>query len=580
MWPSSSTARSSDTGFLAVVSACRGALMALALFSALINILYLTGSFYMLKVYDRVIPSRSVPTLIALSILAATLYAGQAALDFCRGRILVRMARSLDERLSPRIFALITRLPLTGRGNAVGLQPLRDLDQVRSFLAGGGPLGFFDLPWMPFYLAICFLFHPLIGLTALIGAILLISLTACTEVLTRKPIKAAALQGAARTSLAEASRRNAEVIAAMGMTERLGATWGEVSQKHLDAHERTSDVSGGLGSVSKAARYALQSAVLGTGGYLVIHGEATAGIIIAGSILSSRAFAPVDQVIAHWKGFASARQSWTRLRELFSAFPEKPEALPLRKPASTLAVESVNIFPPGDPRIVVRDVSFTLKSGSALGIIGPSGSGKSSLARVLVGVWRPARGSMRLDGAALDQWSPKALGRHIGYLPQDIELFEGTIGQTIARFESNPDPEAIITAAEQAGVHELIVRLPQGYETRLGEGGMALSGGQRQRIALARALYGDPFLVVLDEPNSNLDAEGEQALTQAIANVRARGGIAIVIAHRASALAAVDQVLVMANGEAKVFGPKEQIMRPVVRQVSPVPVQPATTGTA
>src|SRR4051812_35576431 len=450
---------------LQALNASRGALLGVLVFSALVNILYLTGSFYMLQIYDRVIPSRSVPTLIALSILAATLYAGQATLDFCRGRILVRMARSLDERLSPRVFALITRLPLMGRGNAVGLQPLRDLDQVRGFLASGGPLGYFDLPWMPFYLAICFLFHPLIGLTALIGAILLISLTVCTEVLTRKPIKAATLQGAARTSLAEASRRNAEVIAAMGMTERLGATWDEVNQRHLDAHERTSDVSGGLGGVSKAARYALQSAVLGTGGYLVIHGEATAGIIIAGSILSSRALAPIDQVIAHWKGFASARQSWARLCELFSNFPEKPEALPLRKPASTLSVESVNIFPPGDPRIVVRDVSFTLKSGSALGIIGPSGSGKSSLARALVGVWSPVRGSVRLDRAALDQWSPKALGRHIGYLPQGIELFEGTIGQTIARFEPNPDPEAIITAAEQAGVHELIVRLPQGYET-------------------------------------------------------------------------------------------------------------------
>jgi len=285
-------------------------------------------------------------------------------------------------------------------------------------------------------------------------------------------------------------------------------------------------------------------------------------------------------VIAHWKGFASARQSWRRLCDFIAALPLPAEALPLRPPASRLSVETISLTPPSDQRLVVKDVSFALKSGSALGIIGPSGSGKSSLARVLVGVWRPARGSMRLDGAALDQWSPKALGRHIGYLPQDIELFEGTIGQTIARFESNPDPEAIITAAEQAGVHELIVRLPQGYETRIGEGGMALSGGQRQRIALARALYGDPFVIVLDEPNSNLDAEGEQALTQAIANVRARGGIAIVIAHRASALAAVDQVLVMANGEAKVFGPKDQIMRPVVRQVSPVPVQPATTGTA
>jgi ATP-binding cassette subfamily C protein PrsD len=576
---SSAGIRPTDTSLIAVLSAYRGPLIGLALFSALINVLYLTGSFYMLQVYDRVIPSRSVPTLIALSLLAGALYAGQAALDFFRGRILLRIARSVDEQLSPRVFALIARLPLSGRAGTVGLLPLRDLDQVRGFLAGGGPLGFFDLPWMPFYLAICFLFHPLIGLAAVIGAILLISLTACTEVFTRKPIKAAALQGAARNTLAEASRRNAEVMAAMGMTRRLGATWDEVNQKHLDAHEQASDVAGGLGGLSKVARMALQSGVLGLGAYLVIHGEASAGVIVAGSILSARALAPVEQVIAHWKGFASARQSWTRLRELFAAFPEQAHGLPLRKPASTLSVEAVSLAPPGDQRSVVNRVSFTLKSGSALGIIGPSASGKSSLARALVGVWRPVRGSVRLDGATLDQWSPEALGRHIGYLPQDIELFEGTIAQNIARFEPDPNPEAIIRAAEQAGVHDLIVRLPHGYETRIGEGGMALSGGQRQRLALARVLYGEPFLIVLDEPNSNLDGEGEQALTQAIASVRARGGIAVVIAHRPSALAMVDQVLVMANGEAKAFGPRDEVLRRAVRPVVAAS-QPMTASTS
>jgi ATP-binding cassette subfamily C protein len=362
----------------------------------------------------------------------------------------------------------------------------------------------------------------------------------------------------------------------MGMGGRLSARWSAVNQQHLDAHERAGDVAGGLGGVSKVARMALQSGVLGLGGYLVIHGEASSGIIIAGSILSARALAPVELVIAHWKAFAGARQSWARLRELFAAVPEPAEPLPLRPPASTLLVEALSLVPPGDQRLVVRDVSFALQSGSALGVIGPTASGKASLARALVGVWRPARGSVRLDGATLEQWSPAVLSRQIGYLPQDIELFEGTI----ARFEPETDIEVIVRAAEQAGVHELIVRLPHGYETRIGEGGMALSGGQRQRIALARALYGDPFLVVLDEPNSNLDAEGEQALTQALAGVRARGGIAVVIAHRASALAAVDQVLVMANGEAKALGPKEQIMRPVVRQVSPIPVEPAAAGAA
>jgi ATP-binding cassette, subfamily C, bacterial PrsD len=573
-----SKSNSARLSFIAAVSACRGALIGLGLFSALVNILYLTGSFYMLQVYDRVIPSRSVQTLIALSVLAATLYAGQAALDFVRGRILLRMARSLDERLSPRVFALIAHLPLTGRAGFSGLQPLRDLDQVRSFLAGSGPLGFFDLPWIPFYLAICFLFHPLIGIAALTGAVLLISLTVCTEVFTRKPIRAAALEGAVRSTLAEASRRNAEVIAAMGMTRCLGATWDETSQRHLDAQQRASDVAGGLAGVSKAVRMALQSGVLGLGAYLVIHGEASAGIIIAGSILSARALSPVEQVIAHWKGFAGARQSWVRLRELFFAFPAQADRLPLRKPATTLSVEALSLIPPGDRRLVVNDVSFGLRRGSALGIIGPSGSGKSSLARALVGVWQPARGSVRLDGAALDQYSPEILGRHIGYLPQNVELFEGTIGRNIARFEPDADPEAVIQAAEQAGIHDLIVRLPQGYDTRIGESGMALSGGQRQRVALARALYGEPFLVVLDEPSSNLDGEGEHALTQAIAGVRARGGIAVVIAHRPSALTAIDQVLVLASGQAKAFGSKSEVLRLLEPPTAPADVPMIATA--
>ncbi|MDF2970363.1 MAG: type secretion system ATPase [Microvirga sp.] len=570
--------------FLAAVSGCRGALVGVALFSALINILYLTGSFYMLQVYDRVIPSRSIPTLIALTILAGVLFAGLAALDVFRGHVLVRMARSLDERLSPRMFALIARLPLARHGGNLGLQPMRDLDQVRSFLAGSGTLGFFDLPWIPFYLAICFLFHPLIGFAALGGAVVLVSLTTCTEVFTRKPIKAASVHGTARTNLAEASRRNAEVIAAMGMGPAVQANWHGVNQRHLDAHEQASDVAGKLGSVSKSARMALQSGVLGLGAYLVVQGEASAGVIIAGSILAARALAPMEQVIAHWKGFSSARQSWTRLRELFAAFPEPAQALPLREPAATLSVESVALVPPGDQRVVVNGVSFEMKSGSALGIVGPSASGKSSLARALVGVWRPVRGSVRLDAASLDQWSPEALGRHIGYLPQDVDLFDGTIAQNIARFDTNSGPDAVIRAAKEAGVHEMIVRLPDGYETRIGEGGTELSGGQRQRVALARALYRDPFLVVLDEPNSNLDGEGEHALTTAIANVRARGGIAIVVAHRPSALAAVDYVLVMAGGEAKAFGPKEQIMRPMAQAVARAPMhspaQPITAGAA
>ena len=565
-------------GFIATVSVCRGAILGLFLFSALINLLYLTGSFYMLQVYDRVIPSRSVPTLLALSLLAGVLFAGQAALEYFRGRVLLHMSRAFDERLSPRIYRLIMMLPMTAKGATLGQQPLRDLDTVRGFLAGGGPLGLFDLPWMPFYLAICFLFHPLIGIAAIGGAVILIILTVCTEVFTRKPIAEATQYGAARVSLMETGRRNAEVVAALGMGERMAHDWNQANQKHLDAQERASGVSGGLSAFSKAARAALQSGVLGLGAYLVMHGEASSGVIIAASIMTSRALAPVEMVIAQWKPFGAARQSWKRLKDLFMAFPEAADPLPLEAPCQTLRVEGLVVAPPSLAKVVVANMSFELKAGSALGVIGPSACGKSSLARALVGVWRPQRGFVRLDGAALNQWSQESLGRHIGYLPQDVELFPGSIARNIARFDPNPNPEAVIRAAQQAGVHEMIVNLPEGYDTRLGDGGVALSGGQRQRIALARALYGDPFLVVLDEPNSSLDVDGEQALTKAIMNIRERGGVAVVMAHRPSALANVDLVLAMANGEAKAFGPRDEVLRKVLRPVGQ-PNMPVVLGT-
>lgn len=562
---------------LASVGACRGAFVGLFVFSALINVLYLTGSFYMLQVYDRVIPSRSVPTLIALSVLVGALFAGQAALDFYRSRILQYMARSLDERLSPRIFHILTQLPMMPGGSTTGVQPLRDLDQVRAFLAGGGPLGLFDLPWMPFYIGICFLFHPAIGIAALFGAVVLVALTVGAEVFTRKPIAEVSQHAAARNALMETCRRNAEVVAALGMGGRLGALWERCNLDHLDAQGRASGVAGGLSSFTKAVRTALQSGVLGLGAFLVIHGEASGGVIIAASIMTSRALAPVEVVIAQWKSFGAARQGWTRLRELLGRFPETAEPMLLEKPCRVLSVESVSLAPPGGARVVLNNVSFKLEAGSALGVIGPSAAGKSSLARALVGVWKPQRGAVRLDGAALGQWSREGLGGSVGYLPQDVELFSGSIAENISRFATDVDPAAVMRAAHQAGVHELIVRFQDGYDTRIGEWGLALSGGQRQRIALARALYGDPFLVVLDEPNSSLDVDGEQALTQAILNVRERGGVAVVMAHRPSALATVDLVLAMANGEVKAFGPRDEVLRKVLRSV-PQPVQSVAMG--
>ena len=546
------------------LSSCRSAFVSIALFSGMTNILMLTGAFFMLQIYDRVLPSGSLQTLVALAILVAGLFTVLAILDMIRSRILVRIGSSLDEALSSRVYDTVVRLPLLRGNRGDGIQPLRDLDTVRGFLSGPGPTALFDLPWMPLYLVVIFAFHFWLGITAVVGAIVLIGLTLMTEALAREPMKAASGFALTRNGLAEAGRRNAEVLVAMGMAGRMTARFSEANQGYKSTHQKVSDVTGGFGSASKSLRMMLQSAVLGVGAYLVIHQEATAGIMIAAAILVARALAPVDLAIANWKGFLGARQSWKRLTQLLELLPahEMPMALPA--PSTSLAVEHVSAVPPGGQKAVVHDVSLTLAGGQGLGIIGPSASGKSSLVRMIVGAWQPARGRIRLDGAALDQWSPEALGCHIGYLPQDVELFSGTVAENIARFEADAEPEAIIAAARAAGVHDLIVGLPQGYETEIGELGQVLSAGQRQRIALARALYREPFLVVLDEPNSNLDSEGEAALTQAISSVRKRGGIVIVVAHRPSALAAVDLVLVMANGGAVTFGPKDDVLSKVL----------------
>jgi ATP-binding cassette, subfamily C, type I secretion system permease/ATPase len=554
----------------AVFFACRRAIWGLGLFSGLSNVLMLTGPFFMLQVYDRVLPSRSLPTLVGLAILATTLFAFQGAIDLIRGRINDRIGRFLDETLSSRVYDALVRLPLKARGDGDGLQPLRDLDQVRGFLSSGGPSALCDLPWMPLYLGICFLFHFWIGITALFGVCVLFGLTLLAEIRTRGPAKAAARFAMTRNALALGGRRNAEVLRAMGMSKRVTLRWAAANRKYLDAHEKASDVAGSLGGLSKVIRMILQSAVLGVGACLVINNESTAGIIIASSILTARALAPVELVIANWKGFVAARQAGQRLSELLRLLPEEQEPMALPRPKKSLELIQVSVIPPGLERPVVSDVSFVLKSGQGLGVIGPSGSGKSSLVRALVGAWNPIRGKVQLDDAPLDQWSREALGWNIGYLPQDVELFDDTVAANIARFDQTADPAAVLEAARAAGVHELILSLPNGYGTRLGEGGVTLSGGQRQRIALARALFGNPFLVVLDEPSSNLDAEGEEALTRAVLNVRGRGGIAVVVAHRPSALAAVDHVLVMGQGIVQSFGAKEEVLRTVLRPQAPL----------
>jgi ATP-binding cassette subfamily C protein len=549
--------------------ACRNAFIGVGVMSCMINLLYLTGSIFMLEIYDRVLPSRSVPTLVGLIILAGGLYVAQGILDLIRGRILVRIGTSLDEALSGRVFETVVRLPLIAGGRNEGLQPLRDLDNIRSFLSSLGPSAFFDLPWLPFYLAICFAFHVLIGATALVGAIILVTLTIVTEFMTRKPAREAIGLAARRNDLAAASRRNAEVLVAMGMSGRLTKRWSVANESYLTGNQRTSDVAGGLGAIAKVMRMMLQSAVLGVGAYLVIHQEATAGVIIAGSILAARALAPVDLAIAHWKGFVAARQSWHRLNRLLGSLPAQGAPTRLQAPSRRLQVESVSIVPPGDQKVIVHDVSFALEAGNGLGIIGPSGSGKSSLVRALVGVWQPARGKVRLDAAALDQWSSDVLGRHVGYLPQDVELFAGTVAQNICRFDPDAIAENIIAAAKEAGVHEMIVKMSEGYETQVGEQGVSLSAGQAQRVALARALYGEPFLIVLDEPNSNLDTEGDEALTRAVRAARERGAIVVVVAHRPIGIEAVDMLLVLKDGRMQAFGPKEQVLGQVLQRVAP-----------
>ncbi|KQT88714.1 type I secretion system permease/ATPase [Methylobacterium sp. Leaf466] len=554
-----------STEIVSALARCRAAFIGVGVMSGLINVLYLTGSFFMLEVYDRVIPSRSVPTLVGLVVLALVLYAFQGVLEMLRSRILARVGAALDEALSARVFDIVVRAPLKGAAPGDGLLPLRDLDQLRAFLSGTGPSALFDLPWMPIYVGICFLFHPLIGVAAVAGAAILAVLTYLTDRSTREPSQTSTAHGMRRNGLAEAGRRNAEVLAAMGMQGRLATRWGVANRDYMDSQQQVADVAGGYGAGSKVFRMALQSGVLALGAWLVINNQASAGIIIASSILVARSLAPAELAIANWKGFVQARQSWARLSELFARIPATGQPHSLPAPSQSVTVEGVSIAPPGAQRLVVQDLSLGLKAGQGLGIIGPSASGKSSLVRALVGVWPPLRGKVRIDGAALDQWSSADLGPHIGFLPQEVELFGGTVAENIARFDPDASSADIIAAAKAAGVHDLILRLSEGYDTRLGENGAGLSAGQRQRVGLARALYGDPFLVVLDEPNANLDNEGENALTQAILGVRQRGGICVVVAHRPSALAAVDLILMMADGRAQAFGPKDEVLKRVLR---------------
>jgi PrtD family type I secretion system ABC transporter len=542
------------------LKAARTAFIGVAVLSAVSNILMLVSPLFMMQVYDRVLTSHSIPTLVALSTLAAGIYMVLGIIEILRSKILLQIGRRLDEQLADPSITATLAVQTAGAENGAASAPLRDLDQIRQFMSGPGPIAIADLPWMPFFIAVLYLFHPLFGLAVVGGAIVLLSLTLCSEFLLRKPSRRASQLLASRWELTEAGRRSADTMRAMGMqrsfAKRIESAHEDYSQENL----RTSNLTATFSAIAKIFRLALQSGMLALGAMLVIDQLASAGAIIAASVLTSKALAPIEMATAQWRNFISARQSARRLQEVLArALPDAP-ATQLPMPSRSLSAAGLAVAAPGSGKPIVQNVSLSLFAGQGLGIIGPSGSGKTSVGRTLAGGWPALKGIIRLDGADMAQWDGERLGPAVGYLAQNVELFAGTVADNIGRFSPSATSENIMEAARRANVHDLILSLPNGYDTQVGTGGGILSGGQRQRIGLARALYGNPFLIVLDEPNSNLDAEGEEALASAVMAARQKGAIVILIAHRANMLRLVDQVLVINNGTMTAFGPREEIM--------------------
>ena len=529
--------------------------------SGIINILALTGAFYMLQIYDRALTSGSVPTLIWLSVIAVGLYLFQGMFDILRSQMLVRFGSNVDRQIAPLVHRVVIDMPRFGYSSAEASERGRDVDTVRSFLSGAGPVALFDLPWIPVYLVFVWMLHPVLGMLTLGGAAFLACLTIAAELLSRRHAKEMTRAAIQRNNVSDNHVRNGDILYSMGMTDRAIDRFESANRRHLETQTATSDIAGTFAGISKVLRMMLQSATLGLGAYLTIQGEMSAGAIIASSIVTGRALAPVDQAIAQWKGVISARRSWSRIKDTLAVLDRPPTQFDLPAPSEDLVVEGMTTVAPTTGTVLLSDVSFKLTAGQALALIGPSGGGKTTLARSLLGIWPLLRGSVRVDGADLKQWPTSFFTENVGYLPQEVALLDGTVADNIARFDPDADSKMIFRAARAAGIHDLIVRLPNGYQTQIGPSGQSLSAGQRQRVALARALYGDPFLVVLDEPNSNLDAEGEEALMKAIVKVRERGGIVVIVAHRPSVLQAVDMVGVVQGGKLVSFGPKEEIIK-------------------
>ena len=542
-----------------VLRMCKGSFFAVGFFSLFVNLLMLVPPFYMLQVYGRVVTSGSIPTLVMLTIIMSVLMITMGLLEWTRSRIMVRISAKIDELLSPDVYNASFKRALASGGMDASAQPLSDLNGLRQFMTGNGLFAFFDAPWLPIYVWVMFLFNPLFGWFAIGAAVVLVILAIFNERLTATTLAQANGENQSNALTTNKNLRNAEVIESMGMLHTLRDRWMQRQERVMALQSLASDKAGAMTSLSKTFRQLVQSLILGAGAYLAINQEINPGMMIAGSLLLGRALAPIDLMIGSWKGFVAARGQYERLNKVLDDWHSQPERMSLPAPTGQISVEQLVVAAPGQQQPILKGLNFAVPANTVVGIIGPSASGKSTLARAMLGVWQPMRGAVRLDGAEITQWDKAELGPYIGYLPQDIELFEGSISENIARF-GEVDADKVILAARQAGVHEMILQLEQGYDTVIGGSGVSLSGGQRQRIGLARALYGEPRLIVLDEPNSNLDEVGERALAQAIQALKAAGSSIFIITHRTSVLSQVEMLLVLRDGAIAQFGPTKAVM--------------------